>query len=218
MVSFPTAGDNSEAGKHFVNLRVNTNQFGRTFQDRSYKFSIRPRPSVASAANADLDTPYTPVLSYSDVILNVNVRGKRGNIVQTYPAVEYDFVPNRIAVPPGTYLHFQWTGSDYNPRRGCNDANGGPPDPNDFISAANADQNSRADRSNAVMVDALAETIPRDHIGIAQTAARTTAYASAEVLAYDKTLSKAPCFQCKRTGMACRARVEHYSPSPSCGS
>lgn len=81
-------------------MALNTDQFGRTFQDRSHIFHIRDRPSnVPDSAR----------------IFNLNVRGKRGNIVQVYPAVEYDFVPERLHTVVGDYVHFQWTGCDTNP-------------------------------------------------------------------------------------------------------
>jgi hypothetical protein len=187
-----------EPSERFVSLAVNTNQYGRTFQDRSYSFSIKNLPSEAAATDNYADTfAYNKAavednLSNGGKIYNVNVRGKRGNIVQVYPSVEYDFAPNALKLGSNDMIHFQWTGSDYNPRRGCNNGEGGPPDPNDYVSSANANFNSRADRSNLVFQDAMSKHTPKDYLGYELDADLTLE----EKIALEKmaVLLNAPCY------------------------
>ena len=62
-----------------------------TTSSRSHTFAVRQRPSDLKNVK----------------IWNLNVRGKRGNIVQVYPGVEYDFVPNSMRVKDGDLVHFQ---------------------------------------------------------------------------------------------------------------
>eukprot|EP01065_Artemidia_motanka_P051640 TRINITY_DN9137_c1_g1_i1.p1 TRINITY_DN9137_c1_g1~~TRINITY_DN9137_c1_g1_i1.p1 ORF type:complete len:1294 (+),score=214.62 TRINITY_DN9137_c1_g1_i1:70-3951(+) len=112
-----SVGDDVVHADAVLRLAVNTAQVGRTFQDRSHSFRVLPRPLGIAAGAA---------------IHNLGVRGRRGNIVQVYPAVEYDFVPNHLVVAEGDYVHIQWQHSDANAN---NDGEG----------------KQRTDRSNLVM-------------------------------------------------------------------
>ena len=193
-------GDYEGVNEQFLSLRVNTNQYARTFQDRSYVFSIKP---LENQQNEDkpADKPYIPDksliqsrLKAGGLIFNLNVRGKRGNIVQTFPSVEYDFVPNAFSLTTNDMIHFQWTGSDYNPRRGCNDGEGGPPDLNTYSTAANAEQNSRADRSNWVLMNHMGNNVPKDYIGYNRTNPALN-YTQRLQIAIATATSNAPCYQ-----------------------
>jgi len=86
-----------------LRLALNTAQTGRTFQDRSHVFRVMKMPD-AQAQNA--------VMKAANKIINVSVQGKRGNIVQTFPAVEYDFWPKTVEMNIGDCAAFQWTGSN----------------------------------------------------------------------------------------------------------
>lgn len=85
---------NVGAGNSPLRLAINTAQYGRTFQDRTHAFLLAPRSSEFMLQK----------------IVNLNVRGKRGNIVQVYPAVEYDFFPTNMEIKDGDLVHIQWTG------------------------------------------------------------------------------------------------------------
>jgi len=99
---------NGPKSRILYELAIDTSQFGRTFQDRTHCFHVKDR---ADAGITD-----------TKPIKLVTVQGKRGNIVQVYPATEYFFIPEPATVTADTYVHFCWTGSNRNPNN--NDGQG----------------------------------------------------------------------------------------------
>jgi len=88
-----------------LRLAINTAQFGRTFQDRSHVVTLVPRPGQAQ-------TKKSQDFFGNRKLYNLNVRGKRCNIVQCFPSVEYDYMPAQLNVSENDLVHFQWTGSN----------------------------------------------------------------------------------------------------------
>merc|ERR1719410_1279491 len=79
VISPVTQNPTVDVGAYMQGLRLalNTAQTGRTFQDRSHVFNVMVKPATNDGAAAQVQR--------SKAMLNVNVRGKRGNIVQTFP-------------------------------------------------------------------------------------------------------------------------------------
>jgi len=122
-----------------LKLAINTAQFGRTFQDRSHVFKLKPRTTGAGEIGETAN------------LYNVNVRGKRGNIVQTFPAVEYDFFPTNLQVSQNDLVHFQWTGS--------NTHNNGNP-AGDGQAGDDGEGRGGTDRSNILGMNARGQNFP----------------------------------------------------------
>merc|ERR1712223_1038711 len=113
-----------------LRLALNTAQTGRTFQDRSHVMRLMRRPTAgqqSATANAAVNQGFAANklgtnandaqatagnVEMTPKVYNLNVQGKRGNIVQTFPAVEYDFWPKKLDVQTGECIAFQWTGSN----------------------------------------------------------------------------------------------------------
>jgi len=90
-------------------VAINTNQAGRTFQDRTFVFRVANRPSS---------------IGDGDKIWNLGFRGRRGNIVQAYPSTEYFPHPEELVVEKNDWIHFQGHGSDFNAAKNPNNGEG----------------------------------------------------------------------------------------------
>nr|XP_058959344.1 protein DD3-3-like isoform X1 [Pocillopora verrucosa] len=84
-----------------LQIALNTAQLGRTFQDRSHVIILKPRSKL-------------PMKFQHSSIYYINGMGKRGNIVQAYPAMEYRFYPERLTVTTDDVVCFVWSGSNNN--------------------------------------------------------------------------------------------------------
>ena len=67
-------------------------------QDRSHVIILAPRPENMRTGK----------------LYNLSVRGKRGNLQQITPALEYGFTPNTLQVSQDDMVHIQWAGSNRN--------------------------------------------------------------------------------------------------------
>jgi hypothetical protein len=104
-INRPYVSITNDAEKPLLSIAFNTDQISRTFEDRSYIFQVNENTSGKK-------------------IINLSMRGRRGNIVQCYPAVELDYVPHDVSVKENEALYIQFCGSDYNPNNNPNNGEG----------------------------------------------------------------------------------------------
>lgn len=116
----PTSDRNLQKMKKFYPKTV--------FQDRSHIFKLNPRPE--NMEEVDIQT--------------ISVRGKRCNIVQCFPAVEYDFVPEEIDIPNGRAVQFVWTGSNHHDNQNSQG--------NDGQAGAEGNGQANTDRNNVMQI------------------------------------------------------------------
>ena len=84
-------------GETDLQLALNTAQVGRTFQDRTYVFLLKPRSSLAEKYQ-------------KTAIKYIFGMGKRGNIQQAYPSMEYRFFPELLRITTDDVVCFVWSG------------------------------------------------------------------------------------------------------------
>ena len=87
-------------GETELQLALNTAQVGRTFQDRTHVFLLKPRNIL-------------PKNYQNTTIKYIFGMGKRGNIQQAYPSMEYRFFPELLRVTTDDVVCFVWSGKSF---------------------------------------------------------------------------------------------------------
>ena len=87
-------------GQTELQLALNTAQVGRTFQDRTHVFLLKPRNIL-------------PKNYQNTSIKYIFGMGKRGNIQQAYPSMEYRFFPELLRVTTDDVVCFVWSGKSF---------------------------------------------------------------------------------------------------------
>jgi len=127
-----------------LDMAYNTDQLGRVFEDRTHIIKLRQLPKEVKEELA----------TSGKKVRNLNVMGKLGNYVEVYPNVEYDFLPAKLEMDQGDYLHIQWTGSNNN--NWHNDASQVEPN------GENINLARRIDRHNIVPISNMSSNFPAD--------------------------------------------------------
>jgi len=166
-----------------LKLNVDTAHIGRTFEDRSHSFKIKRRPSSGPCSNRR--------------IFNLNVKGRRGNIAEVFPAVPYDFTPVKLEVGEGDCIHFQWTGSDANPED--NEGHG----------------RRMTDRSNIVELHSRGENVPVRH-GYAEVADGSTWWPSWGSMFPDEATVRKMAYLDQEISSACDDAESDQDASSNC--
>lgn len=97
-------------------LALNTNQYGRVFQDRSYAMWIENEDNQRRRRRlAEAPVGGTTNEDCAGEVHEMHIRGKRGNIVQSYPSVEHDFLPQVLVAETGSCVHLQIQLTDNDP-------------------------------------------------------------------------------------------------------
>ena len=109
------AGVDADGDGLTLQSAINTNQYGRVFEDRSFVGHIMDEDGIAAGRRLQSRADYEIEADECSEVHNLMIRGKRGNIVQSYPSVEHDFLPNVLIAEVGDCIHLQLWLTDNDP-------------------------------------------------------------------------------------------------------